>query len=103
MFLFEKTKKSLEQKQHFQRKNKKKLRKAKQIKKHKPLVDPSIGLFGLSRNGEVDPLVLGHLVGLHDVDLTLKGCGLVLVERQTVVGGLLELGHDSIRAVDQKL
>ena len=42
-------------------------------------------------------------MGLHDVDLTLKGCGLVLVERQTVVGGLLELGHDSIRAVDQKL
>ena len=51
----------------------KKLRKRKLNTTRIPLIQTTIGFFGLSGQGRVDPLVLDSLVRTNQIDLTLKG------------------------------
>ena len=64
--------------------------------KNKPLIEPSIGVLGLPSHSIVDPKILGSLVRPDQVDLPLETGTPVLVRGQSLVGGLLELGHQLI-------
>lgn len=83
--------------------NQKGTQKHENKKINKPVVEPSVGLLGLTSKRIVDLEILQHLVALHKIDLALKGGGPVLMQGQAIFGRLLEFGHDGIRAVDQEL
>ena len=65
-------------------------------RKLKPIIATTISLLGLPRQGVADAPILTHLMRLDEVNLTLQGCGGVLVRREAIRSRLLELGHQLV-------
>ena len=65
------------------------------------MIDPPICLLSLSSKSKIDPAILRHLMRTQKINLTLKCGGLVVVGRQAIGLGLLELDHHRVGAGNQ--
>ena len=70
-------------------------------RKLKPIIATTISLLGLPRQGVADAPILTHLMRLDEVNLTLQGCGGILVGREAIRSRLLELGHQLVGHGDE--
>ena len=78
-----------------------KISRSKTQESDQPLIEPTVGLLGLTSQSEVDPAVLSDLVSPDKVNLTLKGSSPVLLRRQPIRLTPLQLGGQLVRGRDQ--